>query len=150
MRFTNVREREVLATLSENPEAHIVFPDRAYRPDGRILIHRDGRNVFLSRYLFRLLVQPALDELTERVYLLPACDTTGCQNPFHYRGYRSPKGEVAITSNLVANAVKTHCVHGHPFTPKNTRLDKRGKRCCRACDQKRGRERRAIQREATR
>lgn len=150
MRFTNVREQEVIDTLREDPDAHIVFPDRAYRPDGRILIHRDHRNVFLSRYLFRLLIQPDLDDLPERIYLLRDCSTEGCQNPFHYRGYRSPKGEVAITSNVVANAVKTHCVHGHPFTPKNTRTDKRGKRCCRACDEKRSRERRANQREATR
>lgn len=134
MRFTNVREREVLATLRENPEAHIVFPDRAYRPDGRILIYRDHQARFLTRYLFALLIQPDLESLSERVYLLQQCDTKGCQNPFHYAGFRSPKGERAITSNVVANAVKTHCIHHHPFTPENTRMDKRGKRVCRECD----------------
>jgi hypothetical protein len=134
VRFTNVREQEVIDTLREKPEAHIVFPERAYRPDGRILIHRNNRNRFMTRYLFELLIQPDLERLSERVYLLQACDTTGCQNPFHYRGSRSPKGEVAIHDNRVANAVKTHCVHGHPFTPENTRVDSRGKRCCRACD----------------
>jgi hypothetical protein len=28
---------------------------------------------------------------------------------------------------------KTACLRGHEFTPENTRVDKRGKRSCRAC-----------------
>lgn len=32
------------------------------------------------------------------------------------------------------NAAKTHCKHGHEFTPENTRLDRGGYRCCRTCD----------------
>lgn len=150
MRFTNRREQEVIDTLQEDPEAHIVFPARAYRPDGRILIHRDHRNVFLTRYLFRLLIQPDLDNLQEQVYLLRECGTEGCQNPFHHKGYRSPRGEVAIESEMVANAVKTHCMRNHPFTPENTRHDRRGKRVCRACDRERVARRRAENREATR
>lgn len=148
MRFTNVREREVLDTLREDPETHIVFPERAYRPDGRILIHRDHRNRFLTRYLFEKLIQPDLETLPERVYLLQRCDEKGCQNPYHYQGSRSAKGEVAIRDGRVANAVKTHCLRGHPFTPKNTRLDSRGKRVCRTCDRDRDRERRAQRKAA--
>ncbi len=29
---------------------------------------------------------------------------------------------------------KTHCKHGHEFTPENTRTKANGTRCCRACD----------------
>lgn len=32
-----------------------------------------------------------------------------------------------------ANAKKTHCVRGHLFDEKNTRLAKNGQRVCRAC-----------------
>lgn len=143
MRFTNVREQEVLDTLHEDPEAHIVFPERAYRPDGRILIHRNNRNVFLTRYLFRQLIQPDLEKLAERVYLLQQCDRRHCQNPYHYAGFRSPRGETALLSDTVANAVKTHCVRGHAFTKANTYLDPRKKRVCRTCDRDRVRQRRS-------
>lgn len=30
-------------------------------------------------------------------------------------------------------AAKTHCIRGHEFTPDNTRVDKTGRRFCRAC-----------------
>lgn len=35
-------------------------------------------------------------------------------------------------SNAKARA-KTHCKHGHEYTPENTRYDKKGHRMCRAC-----------------
>lgn len=147
MRFTHVREQEVMSTLRENPEAHIVFPARAYRPDGRILIHRDGRNRFMSRYLFERLVQPDLESLGT-LFLLPTCNTWGCQNPYHFKAWASPKGEIAIASETVANATKTHCHNGHAFTPENTRVDRRGKRVCRTCDRKRAAVRRALTKES--
>jgi hypothetical protein len=31
------------------------------------------------------------------------------------------------------HAAKTHCVHGHEFTPENTHRDANGHRSCRAC-----------------
>jgi hypothetical protein len=37
---------------------------------------------------------------------------------------------------LAANFNKTHCKHGHEFTPENTktRIDRPGTRECRACE----------------
>lgn len=32
------------------------------------------------------------------------------------------------------NAAKTHCLRGHPFDEKNTRISKEGARRCRACN----------------
>jgi hypothetical protein len=32
------------------------------------------------------------------------------------------------------NAAKTHCKHGHEFTPENTVARRDGRRRCRACD----------------
>jgi hypothetical protein len=51
---------------------------------------------------------------------------------------------------------KTHCVRGHEFTPKNTRIEKGGGRACRACNRDihsqpaRQRERRQLYRETGR
>jgi hypothetical protein len=43
---------------------------------------------------------------------------------------------------FMRNAQKTHCVHGHAFTPANTyvRTDGTGRRICRACANDRSRE----------
>lgn len=35
------------------------------------------------------------------------------------------------------NARKTHCIHGHEFTPENTYVTKKGQRYCRACQRRR-------------
>jgi hypothetical protein len=37
-----------------------------------------------------------------------------------------------ISLNAV-NASKSHCLNGHPFDEANTRIDRRGRRDCRAC-----------------
>lgn len=50
------------------------------------------------------------------------------------------------------NARKTECVHGHPFTLENTRIDSRGHRHCRTCqaESKARPEQREKQREYSR
>lgn len=43
---------------------------------------------------------------------------------------------------------KTHCIHGHEFTPENTFRDSRGYRCCYICTaaaRQRYRKRKAIE-----
>lgn len=47
------------------------------------------------------------------------------------------------------NAHKTHCTHGHEFTPENTGRTKTGKRFCRECQRDRVRRFRQRQREAS-
>lgn len=44
----------------------------------------------------------------------------------------------------------THCIHGHEFTPENTRIDARGGRMCWACRQRRNREQSARRKAARR
>jgi hypothetical protein len=47
------------------------------------------------------------------------CWTPACVNPLHLR----PSTGMENTHNTrVGNATKTHCKHGHEFTPENTRL----------------------------
>jgi hypothetical protein len=59
------------------------------------------------------------------------------------------------TSPPAINARKTHCIHGHRFTPENTRIRTRRsgevERCCLACERARGRAKaqvRKAEREA--
>lgn len=76
------------------------------------------------------------------------CYNRACVNPYHVR----PATHVENVRNAVThNAVKTHCVNGHPLTPENTRLvaRKRGgvERCCIICDRRRGAAYRGRQRK---
>lgn len=61
------------------------------------------------------------------------CRNRACCNIEHMRVV-TQKVNVTENSNSIqaVNAAKTHCKHGHEFTPTNTYRDKRG-RACRAC-----------------
>ena len=49
---------------------------------------------------------------------------------------------------IAARMAQTHCLHGHEYTPENTRMDARGCRSCRACHNARERARKAARRAA--
>lgn len=62
------------------------------------------------------------------------CEHRRCVNPAHLEPVtreknlkRSPNTQTSI------NMAKTHCIHGHEFTPENTYLSKEGWRSGRTC-----------------
>lgn len=69
------------------------------------------------------------------------CRNRACVRPSHLE-------DVSCRENLLdspitkatANAAKTHCPHGHEYTPENTRTTKGGLRQCIACGRERSRE----------
>lgn len=69
------------------------------------------------------------------------CKNMGCINLDHLEN-TTVRENVVVRSeiNIVAlNARKTHCDHGHEFTPENT-YNWKNKRICRECGRKRARE----------
>ncbi|MFE0088801.1 HNH endonuclease signature motif containing protein [Streptomyces sp. NPDC059016] len=60
----------------------------------------------------------------------PACLHRRCINPEHLEPVTSRENTIRG-----GNSRKTHCVNGHEFTDANTRIDVRGSRACRACNQ---------------
>jgi hypothetical protein len=48
--------------------------------------------------------------------------------------------ETLVSLRMKANKKKTHCIHGHAFTPENTYVDPDGRRNCRACKRERRRK----------
>jgi hypothetical protein len=66
------------------------------------------------------------------------CRTRGCVNPAHLEPVTCRENLLRGATLQAQNARKTHCIHGHPFTPENTYvppLRRNGLRACRQCRQ---------------
>ena len=85
---------------------------------------RRGTNLYAHRVAWEMVYGP----IPVGLEIDHLCRVRLCVNPAHLK-------PVTHRENLLrgANATKTHCKHGHEFTPKNTgRI--RGHRRCRACN----------------
>lgn len=58
------------------------------------------------------------------------CRNRSCINPWHLEPVSR---KVNLNRGIHANAVKTRCRHGHPYSPENTRINSRGRRECVTC-----------------
>lgn len=67
------------------------------------------------------------------------CRVPRCINPKHLEAVTDQENRRRGMGPAAQNARKTHCVHGHEFTPENTYLDpsKPGERACRECMRRR-------------
>ena len=90
--------------------------------DGRAQTHR------AHRFAYELLVGPIPDGLT----LDHLCRNRGCVYPGHLEPATNAENVLRGEGPTAVHARKTHCIHGHEFTPENTYLW-RGQRKCRAC-----------------
>lgn len=74
--------------------------------------------------------------LAPGMYACHTCDTPGCINPEHlYEGTQSQNmlDRFQRATSVHPMAAKTHCVHGHEYTPENTLRNSKGYRTCLAC-----------------
>lgn len=92
---------------------------------GRLSINR--KTVWAHRYSYELFVGP----IPAGMEIDHLCRTPACTNPDHLE-------PVTHLENMRrgAWATATHCKHGHPFDEQNTRIDKTGRRDCRACNRR--------------
>ena len=72
--------------------------------------------------------------IPEGMLLDHVCRVRLCVNPEHLRVVTPRVNAVENNRGPAAeNARKTHCPHGHEYSPENTYRDKRGRRHCRVC-----------------
>lgn len=81
-------------------------------------------NMLAHRYIY-LLTHDAIPDGYELDHL---CRRTACVNPAHLEA-------VTHTVNMKRSPLvtRTHCVHGHAYTPENTYLRRDGSKVCRHC-----------------
>lgn len=98
----------------------------------------EGKRRVAHRWLYEQLVGKIPDGLE----LDHLCRNRGCVNPEHLEPVT--RSENLMRSPLVTDRHRptlTHCIHGHEYTPENTRTY-RNRRHCRACDRARPRRER--------
>ena len=93
-----------------------------------------GRDLRAHRFSYELNVGPIPDGLS----ILHSCDNRACVNPAHLRpGTNAENMQDCLKRGRNHFANKTHCKHGHPFTPENTKvMQVKGRgpyRVCRQC-----------------
>lgn len=132
------------AALFPKPTDYIVDPDtgcwvwqrqKDTNGYGRLRLNgRAGGMTAAHRHYFESNVGPIPDGL-EIDHL---CRNRACVNPSHLEPVTKRENILRGGGTGAMNARKTHCVHGHEFTPENTDITIRGHRRCRICRRERG------------
>ena len=151
----------LLRRLDPQPDGCIYYTGYiAPRGYGQVSIR--GEQEYAHRAMYRLMVGPIPFgmEINHRCHSEDtsceagnACLHRRCVNPGHLELVTHRENMLRSRTAMAVNAAKTHCKHGHEFTPENTYRTKKGSRACRECmriaNRKRsraGRSKRKIQR----
>ena len=112
-------------------------------PRGYGQVSTRGEQEYAHRAMYRLMVGPIPTgmEINHSCHSLDATCSAGhsclhrrCVNPGHLELVTHRDNMLRSRTAMAVNAAKTHCIHGHEFTPENTCVAASGSRSCRACN----------------
>lgn len=90
----------------------------------------DGAKV---RRTHRIAYEIHVGPIPEGLHLDHLCRVRLCCNPAHLEPVTIRENLLRGVGFAAVHAAQTHCIHGHEFTEANTRIDRLGRRFCRAC-----------------
>lgn len=120
---------------------------RYIAPDGYGRVKHKGKNCPAHRVAYILTKGPISDDLA----VDHLCRNRSCVNPEHLEAVTDKTNVLRGIGPAALNARKTHCKHGHEFTPENTRVYENREgwaRQCRECERNREKGRRRPPRVA--
>lgn len=105
---------------------------------GRVTVRTDGSATTMQahRIAYELLVESIPDDMQ----LDHTCRVRSCVRPNHMDVVTNRENTLRSDGVTAINSRKTHCVHGHEFTPENTIRRKNGNRRCRECQNRLARD----------
>lgn len=110
---------------------------RIAMPSGKMGGYRDSTH--------RVSYEEYVGPIPDGMVLDHLCRNPSCCNPEHLEAVTQKVNLRRGDTFQAANLLKTHCPHGHEYTPENTRRVARGRRC-RACERRRSNEHNARKR----
>jgi len=134
----------ILARVVRQPDGCWLW--QGHTKDGYGYARWEGREQGVHRIVYAVLVGPCPEDLQPD----HLCRQRACCRPDHLEW-------VTLAENIRRgetgrhNSSKTHCPHGHPYSPENTRFVRRGpylSRLCRVCGRADKKRRRQAQRVA--
>lgn len=96
---------------------------------GRFHVGRDESGNKKKWNAHRVAYELIVGSIPEGLDLDHLCRNRGCVNPAHLEPVTRRENLMRGETIVAAAAAKTHCVHGHEYTPENTIIDGRGRRC---------------------
>ena len=98
-------------------------------------VRADGKSRLAHRVIYEALIGPIPSGLT----IDHLCRNRSCVNPEHMEIVTQRTNTLRGVGASARNAIKSHCIHGHPFEAENLRIRPDGSRECRECANERNR-----------